>query len=234
MNKLEIIQEITTLKRNKYKCQNLEQYYYKLNSLYKKLSNANGKTITHPIEEIEKIEPVQQVQIIYQDELNLIDDDKIYNVIENIMKIGTHSYLLEKSDVKLVSKKYPLFDLFLIENNLIEKNVNVQYKIQIEPIVEKNVNVDDLVYGIKFLLKMCEIVKGKNNKALIVLIVYDMIFKNFSFFLKHKKFGTEVKNKIMEFKSDIEIFKVLENKYNLEPDVITKWEDAIEKLIVDE
>lgn len=225
MNKLEIIQEITTLKRNKHKCQNLEQYYYKLNSLYKKLSDANGKTI---------LQPAQQVQIIYQDELNLSDNEKISKVIDDVMKFGAHSYLLEKPNVKLLSKKFPLFDLFLIENNLIEKNPNVQYKIQIEPIVEKDVDDDDLIYGIKFLLKMCEIVKGKNNKALIVLIIYDIIFKNFSFCLKHKKFGIDLKNKIIELKSDIETFNVLENKYNLEPDVITKWYNEIEKIIVNE
>lgn len=228
MNKLEIIQEINTLKRNKYKCQNTEQYYYKLNSLYKKLSDANGKTISQPIKE------VQPVQIIYKDELNLSDDEKIDKVIDDIMNFASHSYLLEKLNVKLLSKKYPLFDLFLIENNLIEKNDNTQYEIQIKPIVEKDVDKDEFIKVIKFLLKLCEIVKGKNNKVLIVLIMYDYIFKNFSFCLNYKKFGTQMKNKLMEFKFEADIFKNIENKYNLVPDIITKWYDEIDKLIMDE
>jgi hypothetical protein len=228
MNKLEIIQEINTLKRNKYKCQNTEQYYYKLNSLYKKLSDANGKSISQPIKE------VQQVQIIYNDELNLSDDEKISKVIDDIMNFATHSYLLEKHNVKLLSKKYPLFDLFLIENNLIEKNDNVRYEIQIKPILENNVDEDKFIKETKFLFKLFKITKEKNNCVLIVLILFDLIFKNFSFCLNNKKFGTQVKNKLMEFKLDAKIFTNMENKYNLVPDIITKWYDEIEKLILEE
>lgn len=222
MNKLEIIQEINTLKRNKYKCKNSEQYYYKLNSLYKKLSDANGKTIS---------QPAQPAQLVHQDELNLSDSEKISKVIDDIMNFGTHSYLLEKPNVKLLSKKYPLFDLFLIENNLIEKNDNTIYKIQIKPNIEKDVDKNKFTEETKFLLKLCEIVKGKNNKVLIVLIVYDLIFKNFSFCLKYKKFGIQIKNKLTEFKFDNDTFTNMENKYNLEPDIIAKWNDEIDKLI---
>lgn len=222
MNKLEIIQEINTLKRNKYKCQNTEQYYYKLNSLYKKLSDTNGKTILQP------------VQIIYKDELNLSDDEKIYKVIDDIINFGTHSYLLENPNVKLLSKKYPLFDLFLIENNLIDKNDNTRYEIKIKPIIEKNVDKDEFIGETRFLLKLCEITKGKKNKVVIILIMYDFIFKNFSFCLNYKKFGTQMKNKLMEFKFEADIFKNMENKYNLEQDIITKWYDEIDKLIMDE
>lgn len=231
MNKLEIIQEINTLKRNKYKCQNTEQYYYKLNSLYKKLSDANGKTISQPIKEVQ---PVQPVQIIYKDELNLSDDDKISKVIDDIINYGTYSYLLENPNVKLLSKKYPLFDLFLIENNFIEKNDNTIYEIKIKPNVEKNVDKDEFIGETRFLLKLCEIVKGKNNKVLIVLIIYDYIFKNFSFCLNYKKYGTTIKNKITELKLDADKFTNMENKYNLEQDIITKWYDEIDKLIMDE
>lgn len=228
MNKLEIIKEINTLKRNKYKCQNIEQYSYKLNSLYKKLSDANGKTISQPIKE------GQPVKIIYKDELNLSDDEKIDKVIDDIMNFATHSYLLEKLNVKLLSKKYPLFDLFLIENNLIEKNDNIRYEIQIKPKVENDVDNAKFIEESKFLLKLCEIVIGKNNKVLIVLIMYDYIFKNFSFCLKYKKYGITIKNKTIELKLDADIFNDMENKYNLEPDIITKWCDEIDKLIVDE
>ena len=230
MNKLEIIQEINTLKRNKYICQNTEQYYYKLNSLYKKLSDANGKTISQSIKEVQ---PVQPVQIIYKDELNLSDDDKISKVIDDIINYGTYSYLLENPNIKLLSKKYPLFDLFLIENNFIEKNDNTIYEIKIKPNVENNFKTF-FIKEVKFMLKLCEIVKGKNNKVLIIIIIFDLIFKNFSFCLNNKKFGIQIKNKIREFKLDIDIFNNLENKYNLEPNIIIKWCDEIDKLIVDE
>lgn len=230
MNKLEIIQEINTLKRNKYICQNTEQYYYKLNSLYKKLSDTNGKTISQPIKEVQ---PVQPVQIIYKDELNLSDDDKISKVIDDIINYGTYSYLLENPNIKLLSKKYPLFDLFLIENNFIEKNDNTIYEIKIKPNVENNFKTF-FIKEVKFMLKLCEIVKGKNNKVLIIIIIFDLIFKNFSFCLNNKKFGILIKNKIREFKLDIDIFNNLENKYNLEPNIIIKWCDEIDKLIVDE
>lgn len=220
MNKLEIIQEINTLRRNKYKCLNTEQYYYKLNLLYKKLSDASGKTI---------LQPVQLVQIIYKDELNLSDDEKIYKIIDDIINFGTHSYLLENPNVKLLSKKYPLFDLFIIE-----KNDNTRYEFKIKPIIEKNIDKDKFIGETRFLLKLCEITKGKKNKVLIVLIMYDFIFKNFSFCLNYKKFGTQIKNKLMEFKFEADIFLNMENKYNLEPDIIIKWSKEIDKIIVDE
>jgi hypothetical protein len=38
-----------------------------------------------------------------------------------------------------LSKKYPLFELFLIENNLIDKNDIIQYSIKTKPKPKSNI-----------------------------------------------------------------------------------------------
>lgn len=218
MNKLEIIQEINTLKRNKRKYPNLERYNYKLNSLYKKLSNANAKTIAQP------------VQIIQQNEINLTDDEKITKIIYDFMINGSYLDIINNSNIKLLSKKIPLFDLFLIENNLLVKEPNMKYEIQTIPIIN-NDDKNTCVNLLNFLLKLNSKINNKSIKILIILIIYDLIFRNFKLALDHYKFILVIKDKLNEFQYEINEFNNMLSKYNIKTDIITKWNNTIDEYL---
>lgn len=205
MNKLEIIEKIEQLKRKKNKFENLDEYYNKINSLYHQLSDAIGK---------------KKLQKNY--------DEIISKIEEDIMNLDTQLYLFEKPDVKLLSKKYPLFDLFLIENNLINQDTNTKYIIQTKPIIEENYDNNELVWDIKFLLKLTEIVSGKKNKAIMALILYDLIFRKFNICLEHEKFKKTVKDKLKEFEYEKDTFDDITNKYGLGNDIIDVFQKAFD------
>jgi len=229
MNKLEIIYEINTLKRNKYKYQNT-YYYYKLNSLYKKLSDANANIKTDYNSILEKIRTKYTDEEIIDSIMEKFNKKKAE--YKKILKF--YDDLLENYNIELLLKKYSLINLFLIENNLIEKNDNTQYKIQIKPIiVENNIDIDEFIEESQLILKLCEIAEEINNKVIVILILFDFLLKKFSYCLKNKTFETIIKNKILEFKLYTDMFNNIENKYNLEHDIITKLYDEINKLIVD-
>lgn len=202
MNKIEIIEQIEQLKRNKYKFDNLNEYYNKINLLYHQLS----KTINKQNESIKQVK----------------DDEKIEKIKNDIMNNGSYSYLIENPKIKLLSKKYPLFDLFLIENNLMIHDLQTNYTIQIEPIIN-NYDIIEMISNIKFLLSVCKIVIGKTNKIIMILIMFDLLFKNFNFFLSYDKFKIITMKKLKEFEKEKDILDIISNKYKLETDIINKW-----------
>jgi len=148
------------------------------------------------------------------------------------MCFDSHSHLIENTDVNLLSKKYSLFDLFLIENNLMIRYLETNYSIQTEPI-KNNYYKGKLVYEIKFLLHTCKIVTGKINKAIISLIIYDLIFKNFNFCLDHNNLRITIKDKLKEYDDEKDCFNHITNKYNLGTDIISKWLNVLNNEIVD-
>lgn len=229
MDKLEIIEQINNVKRNKHKYKNYNDYNNEINLLYSKLSNSISKQNSNQIEKNEKnniIKPDNPVDLV---NTNLTDEEKIEKVENDIIEFASYSYLFETPDVKLLSKKHPLFDLFLIENNLIIQDPNIKYTIQIKPL-EKN---EFSRKTIKVLLKLNEIVEGKINRILTVLIIFDYIFRNFSFRLSNdKKFITTIKNKLGEFKEFKEhknVVNKITTKYNLNNDVIDLWLEELNK-----
>jgi len=198
--------------------------------LYHELSDIIGR---HEENKQIQSEPIQQVKIIHTDELNLTDDEKKIEKIENdVMVFCLYSYIYLNTDIKLLSKKYPLFDLFLIENNLIVQDLlKIKYTIQIKPIKD-NYNKEKIIYEIKFLLRLCELVIGKTNKVIIVLILFDLIFKNFNFCLDHDNFKITLKNKLKEYEDEKECFNLITNKYNLGIDIISNWINVLNENIV--
>ena len=224
MNKLEIIEQIYTLKKNKHTCENLNDYKNKINLLYKKLSlviNNNYPTKNELKENELKV-----------DKFNLTDDEKISEIIINFMKNKSYQYIVNHPNIKLLSKKFPLFDLFLIENNLLVRDPNIQYEIQIIPIID-NYDKHTFISSISFLLELCMICE-KSNKILIVVIMYDYIFRNFKFSLEYTKYKYVVKNKLEEFKQDMDVFNKFLIKYNLDQNIITKWYNTLNQYCNDE
>lgn len=209
MNKLEIIEEIEQTKRNKNKFDNLDNYYNKINSLYKQLSDTIGRN-------------KEKKSIIYDnnDKLNSTDDEIISKIEDDLISHDSYSYILKKSNIKLLSKKYPLFDLFLIENNLIIQDLDTKYIIQTKPKIKENFDKNKIVSDIKFLLNLIEIVKGKINKSIISLIIFDTILNNFNICLQYKYFKNTVRDKLKEFKNEIDTFNNTTNKYGLGNNII--------------
>lgn len=230
MNKLMIIEQIEQLKKDINNFDNLNDYYNKLHSLYKQLSN----TINENKKQL--IESEQPTHVIHKEELNLIDnklnltDDEKINVIETMI-FGHYSHvdLIKNPDIKLLSKRYPLFDLFLIENNLMVWDPNIKYEIQTEPIIGPYDKIE-IVHKIKLLLQLCEIVINKQNKIIIILIIYDLIFKNFKFCLDNYNFSITIKNKFIEFIEVKHHFDDVMNKYNLENNILNIWQEKINNI----
>ena len=235
MNKLEIIEQIEQTKRNKNKFNNLHEYNDKINLLYHELSNIIGRheIKQNPIKKdlIKQVaikqdpikqDPIKQVKIIGTNELNLTDDEKIEKIEQDIMYFDSNAYFFENSDVKLLSKKYALFDLFLIENNLMITDLQNNYTIQTEPIID-DFNKQKIVKDINFLLFVSGLVHGKINKVIISLIIYDLILKNFNFCLKYPKFKITCADKLNTFNKEKEYFNLITNKYNLGIDIVDKW-----------
>lgn len=223
MSKLEIIQNINNLKRNKYKYIDKEKYNNEIIFLYNKLSNVNNIVYESNKQKVEN-------KIIYEDELSINDKQKLLKVISDIIDFGSMSYLLENKNVKLLSQDFKLFDLFLIENNLINYNSNIKYTIQTKPIIA-NYDKNELMGKIKLLLKLNEIVIGRYNKIIISLIMFDLIISNIKFGLDNIKFGETIKDKLTEFKIENDSFNFITNKYNLGENIIHKWIEAINTTI---
>lgn len=223
MSKLEIILNINNLKRNKYKYIDREKYYNEINLLYKKLSYVNNIVYKSNKQKVEN-------KIIYEDELSINDKQKLQKVINDIMNFGSLSYLLENQNVKLLSHDFKLFDLFLIENNLINYNSNIKYTIQTKSIIG-NYDKNELMNKIKLLLKLCNIVISKYNKIIISLIMYDLIISNIKFCLDNIKFAESIRNKLKEFEVDNNSFNYITNKYNLGENIIYKWIEVINTTI---
>lgn len=179
-----------------------------------------------------KVEKVESLFYIHQDEMNLTEDEHIDNIIYNFMKHGALSYLKNNVKIKLLSKKIPLFDLFLIEQNVIEKDPNAQYSVQTTPVL-KHMSMHELVKLIKFLLLLNEKVSGKILKCIISIMIYDLLFRNFKFCKDHSKFAHTMKNKIKEFESESEVFNNVSDKYDLESNLVQKWHNKLNEYFAD-
>lgn len=231
MNKLEIIEQIEQLKRNN--CLSKDEYNYKINSLYKQLSRVINKKNVQKVN-IRLNEENEENKENKENEENEENEEqmKINLTISSIFNVvNTQSELLELPDIKLLSKKYPLFDLFLIENNLIENNLDKIFKVQIEPIISDDYDQTQTVFNIKLFLRIKDLVHGKNNNVIIILIIFDIVFRNYSLCVTNDKFKKIFKNKIIEFNSDVSKndINIIEKKYNLGENLFSKWLEEFEK-----
>lgn len=109
-----------------------------------------------------------------------------------------------------------------------EYNHNQLFKsdLQLEPInlykiYNENEHKEYVEYN-KLLLNLAPNIYGKIQKIFISITIYDYIFKNFGFLLKHFKFTTTVYNKLDEFIQDSNddftkpIIELIKNLYNLD------------------
>jgi hypothetical protein len=201
-----IVKSIELLKKNKSQYDKNE-YYYRLNDLYQKMSNC-------------------ETNIIDDDLLNKVEYDEL---LENILKKKTHEEVLNITNFKKIYHINKLFKLLLIENSIIKQD-NDKYNIQTEPIININYDQPKIIKEIKTYLHLNEIIDCTHNKCIIVLIIFDTLLKNFKFVLDNEKFKISVKKKLNEMNiiDNKEKFNQIINNYNLDSEVFDKWEKILQ------
>lgn len=213
-----LLETINILKRNKRYFASNDDYLKILTNLYNEISHKNLLNMNIEIKELDGLEDINL------DDFGMEEKEKIFN---EILKSFNFESILKIKNINKFVLINSLFELLFVENNLIELDQNKKYHVQIEPIFGIY-DKQDIVNIIKVLLKMCESAVGYKNKALISIIIFDVIFKNFQFIIDNKKFGKTVKNKLDEFKKDNDkIIEVCE-KYNLEKNILEKWLEVMD------
>ena len=135
-----------------------------------------------------------------------------------------------------------LFKILFIENNIINPlKINGEtgipndiFEIQTEPIITEQFyhKKGKVVQEINTLLHLCQIANGSHNKVIIILIIFDIIFKNFIIITEHEKFKITAINKINYFiQNNTEQINLILDKYNLDKDVLSKWNTELLKQV---
>jgi hypothetical protein len=212
--KFEIIQQIEQLRQNKKKYKNIDDYYDKITNLYDKLSSRIQRTN-------------DKCQNINANDYNNQDDNEIKNIILDKIKNECYSDndVLKIKGIEKLSKYFPLFELYLIENNHI-KHTNKFFNVQTTPIFNKY-DKSNIIKNIASLLHLCELSHGYINKSIVFLIIFNEIFLNFQFALDHPKFFDVVKNKFVEIEKDICKLNEVINKYNLNDNILLEWKNVL-------
>lgn len=222
-----LIETIEIVKKNK-KCFNSQEDYLKIiTNLYNEISEKNL------LKSNLNKEPKFNEEILEEmnDNLKLSnynkDEEKI--LFNKILETFTFIDILKIKNFDKLSLNNQLFDLFFIENELMKFNPDINYHIQTELIIDKY-DKEYLMKFIKVLLYLCEKAYGTNNKTLIVIIIYDTLFKNFQFVLDNNNFALTVKNKLKELELQKDYFNQIIEKYKFEKNFLEKWIEIFENI----
>jgi hypothetical protein len=240
-----LIESIDLLRKNKRYFVNQEDYIKILTNLYNEISEKNLNNNANNFNNIKKNIKDDKLDKDQDDKLNKDQDDKFdkdqddkfdkdqddkleldeddkLELFENIKSKNNFNEILKIKNFKKLSSINKLFELLLIENNLIQFDSDTNYEIQTIAICNKY-DIQNIVNLIKVLLHICDTVKDYKNKVIIFIIIFDLIFKNFKFVIDHINFGITVKNKLNEFENHIDKINEVCKKYNLEKDILFKW-----------
>ncbi len=212
---LNIIETIELIRKNKKCFVNQEDYLKILTNLYNELSNKN----TTP--------EINFDFDLSDNEFNIKD----YNLmLDKICSIENIKEILEIKNIKWLSNKNPLLNIFLFENNSIKLNLDeIKINVQQEPQIN-NYDKEQLVKEIKTYLHICDIAPGYKNKAIIVILIFNIIFSNFQFVIDHNKFALTVKAKLTELKKDTDKLYEICDKYNLDKKFFNSWCETFDNL----
>jgi hypothetical protein len=224
-----LINTISLIKKNK-RCFESHDDYIKIitnlhdeisekNLLKQKLSKQNSKESELNLKELET-----DIKNIKLEKFNIDDHYKIFN---QILLCFNFDSILKIKDINKLVIINPLFELLFVELNLIQLIPDKKYQIQTDPIIGPY-DKKYIVNLIRVILQMCDKVNGYKNRAILSIITYDIIFRNFQFVLDYNGFFIVVKNKLDQFKKN-EIGKINEVclKYDLDKDIIDKWSEII-------
>ena len=213
-----IIECIEILRKNKKNFTTFDEYNNLLELLYQELDNINNINYIH----IHNLILNDNDDIIKNDIYNKKYDDIIYNY-----KFNCLSDLLNCKYKKILVLKFPLLNLLYQENNK-PYYKNLELSIQNNPIIEIN-KKHNLINDIKLLLNIFANIVKIENRSIIIIVICDLIFRNFYFAIENKKFLEVFKNKINEFNNE-NILKNILIKYNFNETIIQQWCEILENI----
>lgn len=213
-----ILESIKILKKNKFQYDE-DEYNYKLTQLYEKMSNCN------------KINTEKSNYLIKNNNVEMTEY-KHEKLISDIFQTLNSNEMFKIKHFNKINQINELFNLLLIENNLIDKKETNKenYKIQTIPIIEENYDKNKIISDIKLYLHISDILFGPINKCIMTIIIYDTIFKNFKFLMDHEKFKITVKIKFEELTKEKDKFDIVAIKYNLDNNFFNEWIKIFEEL----
>lgn len=220
-----LIESIEILRKNKRNFVNQNDYTKILSNLYNEISNNIKHCSVVESSFVKNLEKeFDSVQIT-----NIITNKEYNNLLYKILESDYISDIFKIKNITKLSTKYELFDLLYAENNLIVLGEK-KYNVQIKPILN-NYNKLENIEFIKMTLHLCAKAYGYKNKIIIMIIMFDYLFRNFKFVKDNNKFKIVLENKLNEFINDDHninnINEVIE-KYNLEKDLINKWKNEFD------
>lgn len=212
--KLDIIEQIEILRYN-HKKYSYEEYQKKLIYLHTKLSQS-----------------IQKINLYNNDTFEITQDDQ-HMLFNQILNSKTQDELLKLANLNKLSNIFPLFDMYLMENNIIEFK-KISHYVQTVPII-KNYDKNDYILKTKLLFHLNEISITKNNKAIIFIILLNEIFVNYKFLIDCVKYALGIKNKINEFNDDentLNTINIIIKKYDLDINTFIEWRKKINTDII--
>lgn len=219
-----LINTINLIKKNK-KSFESDDYIKIITNLYNEISEKNSSKQNSLEKNLDfgKLETdIKNIQI------ENFSVDKHLILFEEIISCFNFDSILKIKNIDKLTIINPLFELLYVELNLISIIPDKKYQIQTDPIIglyEK----EYIVNLIKASLNICNKVSGYKIRAILSIIIFDIIFRNFQFVLDHNAFLIVVKNKLDEFKKkEIEKINEVCLKYDLDKDIIDKWSEIID------
>lgn len=216
-----LIETIDLVRKNKKNFVSEDEYVKIITNLYNEITIKNKDT-NKMLEEIENT-------IVKNFKLSDYDKEEQKKLFLKILGTFTIKDILKITNINKLCLNNQLFELFFIENKLMEFNPDTKYHIQSEPIIN-NYDKEYLISFIKVLLYLCDTVEKSDSKVIIAIIIFDTIFKNFQFVLDHNKFALTIKAKLDEFNHQKEKFDIICNKFNLDRNFLTKWIETIDNI----
>jgi hypothetical protein len=202
MDRQEIIESIDILRKNNYKYKNKNEYYNKLYDLFDKLSKTN-------IEESSNITLIERKKI-----LKSIIQNKNFNIFDS----------KHIKNIKLLSEKYPIYNLLLNEKNC-NPVQNKNYEIKFEPEYNEY-DKEEFMLEIKMLMEYCTNFIGEQLKCIVFIIIYNILLTNYAFIEEYNNFKKTCRDKYNEILNNLNNKNILNNiiqKHNLPINFIEKW-----------
>jgi hypothetical protein len=220
---LNLIESINLLKKNKRYFGPNDDYLKILINLYNEISEKNLSNHNFDFKDLD----VDLKNIKFED----FGQEEKNKLFDEILKSFNFDSILKIKNIDKLIFINPLFELFYVENNLIQFNPDKKFQIQSEPIIGSynKQNIADLM---KVIMWICQKSVDCKNKIIQFIILYDIIFKNFQFILDNKNLRVIVKHKLDELKQHEKVNDIC-TKYNLEKNFVEKWCEVFDSVDIE-
>ena len=233
-----LIDTITLIRKNQRNFENREEYMQILTNLYNEISHKEEKAKKK--KQLNESDQVDNIVFNPKISKSILTNSTYNNFLHTYPNTYNQTDLIVRMYDISIKQKLPLIAYAYNEREIISPEqfaemINVlDVNIQQEPIPEHEYYKEQLICEIKMLLHMCNI-GTKNIKIISILMIFDLIFRNFKFVIDNKGFYEVVKNKINEFvksDDDCEKIKLFCQKYNINHNIIFSWHETLNNMQV--